>query len=366
MPVSAPGAKASGNGRFLLGLFGLLALLGAGASVMHGRGSLAPPVAPSPSPAPAAAPHTPDDRLPNRSKFAGSAACADCHKKKHARWSPSWHARALAEARRGAVVGSFGGVRFKGDSSEAWMTHSGERFFMRTRDREGRLGDYRVDWVIGGKRMQDPLTVLPDGRWQVLPVYFHVTSGRLGRLQRGQAGDRRAGPSLLLDQLPPDGQPRVPGLPHDGPGRALRPGKPPLVHGLRGRGRGLRELPRPRRSPRRDHGQARHRPSPQSRGRGGARHLRPVPRAAEPALPHPGRGPSLPARRQLRRKVPGFRRDGRAPALAGLLPGRPPQELQLRVPGPPAVRLLPQGRRHLPELPHGASRGARPRRPEAG
>jgi len=29
--------------------------------------------------------------------------------------------------------------------------------------------------VIGGKRMQDPVTLMPDGRWQVLPVYFHVT-----------------------------------------------------------------------------------------------------------------------------------------------------------------------------------------------
>ena len=28
--------------------------------------------------------------------------------------------------------------------------------------------------MIGGKRMQDAVTVFPDGRWQVLPIYFHV------------------------------------------------------------------------------------------------------------------------------------------------------------------------------------------------
>ncbi len=55
------------------------------------------------------------------------------------------------------------------------MTHPGPEFVVRTRDEAGRLGDHRVDWVIGAKRMQDPLTVLPDGRWQVLPVYYHVT-----------------------------------------------------------------------------------------------------------------------------------------------------------------------------------------------
>src|SRR5947208_45462 len=39
----------------------------------------------------------------------------------------------------------------------------------------GALADFPVDWVIGGKRMQDDVTVFPDGRWQVLPVYFHTT-----------------------------------------------------------------------------------------------------------------------------------------------------------------------------------------------
>ena len=58
------------------------------------------------------------------------------------------------------------------------MSRRGGQFLTRTRDREGRLGDFRVEWVLGGKRMQDPLTVLPDGRWQVLPVYFHVTGGQ--------------------------------------------------------------------------------------------------------------------------------------------------------------------------------------------
>jgi HEAT repeats/Tetratricopeptide repeat/Cytochrome c554 and c-prime len=118
-----------------------------------------------------------EDSLPPRSKFAGAAACADCHSKNHARWSRGWHARALAKAGPGAVVGDFGGVHFAGASSEAWMTRKGDAFSMRTRDREGRLADHVVEWVIGGKRMQDPITLLADGRWQVLPVYFHVTGG---------------------------------------------------------------------------------------------------------------------------------------------------------------------------------------------
>lgn len=116
-----------------------------------------------------------DDWLPAPTAYAGPQRCAECHAKKYERWSRSWHARALAEAGPGAVVGKWGGVHFRGESSEAWMKRVGSRYVVRTRDREGQLGDHVVSWVLGGKRMQDPLTILPDGRWQVLPVYYHVT-----------------------------------------------------------------------------------------------------------------------------------------------------------------------------------------------
>ncbi|HWU89654.1 MAG TPA: multiheme c-type cytochrome, partial [Kofleriaceae bacterium] len=121
--------------------------------------------------APVAAP--PAARPPN--PFVGSARCADCHEKEHARWKQSWHARALSPGKRPFVVGDFKDAHFTGASSEAWMKRGGERYVMRARDVGGAFADFPVDWVIGGKRMQDDVTVFPDGRWQVLPIYFHVT-----------------------------------------------------------------------------------------------------------------------------------------------------------------------------------------------
>src|SRR6185503_9587672 len=168
--MSAPGPTPRARLRLAIGL-AILAAVGTGVTLWHARRAARPRVVVLASPTPASEPAAGDGSLPSRSRFAGSSACGDCHEKKRARWSGSWHARALAKARPDAVVGRFAGVHFKGDSSEAWMSRSRERSFMRTRDREGRLQDYAVDWVIGGKRMQDPLTVLPDGRWQVLPVY---------------------------------------------------------------------------------------------------------------------------------------------------------------------------------------------------
>lgn len=107
--------------------------------------------------------------------YVGSKRCKDCHEKEFAAWQKSWHARALAPGDRKHVVGDFANAHFAGTSSEAWMTRSGPRSVMRTRGATGELGEFGVDWVIGGKRMQDDITVLPDGRWQVLPIYFHVT-----------------------------------------------------------------------------------------------------------------------------------------------------------------------------------------------
>ena len=115
--------------------------------------------------------------LPPRDAYIGSAACRDCHAKKYEHWSHDWHSRALSRATAATVVGNFNAAHFGGASSEAWMDRRGDAYVMRTRDRDGRLADYDVSWVIGGKRMQDDVTVFDDGRWQVLPVYFHVTGG---------------------------------------------------------------------------------------------------------------------------------------------------------------------------------------------
>ncbi|HKR66041.1 MAG TPA: ammonia-forming cytochrome c nitrite reductase subunit c552 [Thermoanaerobaculia bacterium] len=113
----------------------------------------------------------------SRDAYIGSAACKDCHEKNYIAWTHDWHARALSKATPRDMVARFDNAHFRGDSTEAWMERRGDRYLMRTRDKDGNLGDYDVAWVIGGKRMQDTVTVFDDGRWQVLPVYFHVTGG---------------------------------------------------------------------------------------------------------------------------------------------------------------------------------------------
>ncbi|HEV7557608.1 MAG TPA: ammonia-forming cytochrome c nitrite reductase subunit c552 [Kofleriaceae bacterium] len=112
----------------------------------------------------------------NTGIYVGSSKCGDCHDKELQGWKASWHSRALSPAKRDYVVGNFANAHFTGASSEAWMTKAKDGAYeMRTHGPDGGFADFKVDWVIGGKRMQDNVTVFPDGRWQVLPVYFHVT-----------------------------------------------------------------------------------------------------------------------------------------------------------------------------------------------
>ena len=74
----------------------------------------------------------------------------------------------------------------------------------------GRLGDRRQAHAGRGHRV-------PRGRWQVLPVYFHVTANELGRLHRDEARRAHSRASVLVDKRAADGEPRVPRLPHDEP-----------------------------------------------------------------------------------------------------------------------------------------------------
>lgn len=122
------------------------------------------PASPSSSPHSAGAPG-----------FVGSNRCRACHPSEFEHWTHDWHSRALSPATASFVVGRFDGQHFKGSSSEAWMSRVAAGFQMRTAGASGQLADFPVQWVIGGKHMQDAVTVMRDGAWQVLPVYFHVT-----------------------------------------------------------------------------------------------------------------------------------------------------------------------------------------------
>ena len=136
----------------------------------------------------------PIDESPKRLRFAGSESCRDCHPAQYDEWKRDWHHQALSVPNAKTVKGRFDGAHFKGRSTEATMLTRGSEYLMRTNDRGGVAHEYPVQWLVGGKRMQDALTEIEDGRWQVLPVYFHVT-GRGEWVDYNEAKQGAVGPT---------------------------------------------------------------------------------------------------------------------------------------------------------------------------
>lgn len=158
----------------VIGLIVIVAAAGTIAFVGHKpKPAAVEPPKPPPAPASITMPAWRDKRQPPK-QYVGAKECGQCHDDEVAGWQKSWHSRALSPATDKFVVGNFANAHFKGSSTEATMTKAGGVRTMTTNGPDGQPHPYPVSWVIGAKRMQDSVTVFPDGRWQVLPVYFHL------------------------------------------------------------------------------------------------------------------------------------------------------------------------------------------------
>jgi len=113
---------------------------------------------------------------PPANGFVGSARCGQCHKLQHERWQADWHRRALAPATSASVIAAFApGTSHGQGASLVEMSRDASGFSMTAAGRDGTRRSWPAAWAIGGRRMQDFLTPFPDGRLQVLPVYWHAT-----------------------------------------------------------------------------------------------------------------------------------------------------------------------------------------------
>jgi len=113
---------------------------------------------PQPSAEPVAAIGSPAGR------FVGSEACRSCHAAEFAAWAASGHTQALRPFRPGSslrVAGSESGAfRLAADG-----TASGP-------GTDGKTVTGKVEYLVGGRRREDLLVRLPDGRLQVFPVSY--------------------------------------------------------------------------------------------------------------------------------------------------------------------------------------------------
>ncbi|HYA81266.1 MAG TPA: multiheme c-type cytochrome [Methylocystis sp.] len=126
--------------------------------LVEGRSETAP--APSVSP-------PPHDQA---ATFAGSGACAECHKAEHEAWLSSHHALAMQKADSSSVLGRFDGAAFEKDGVKSRFKKEGDRFVVQTEGPTGETNDFEIKYAFGVFPLQQYLLELPGGRLQAFGV----------------------------------------------------------------------------------------------------------------------------------------------------------------------------------------------------
>ena len=147
-------------------LFAAAAMLAASTWLAAGRAPEVAQTAATATPAPSA-------------DYLGSAACESCHVEAYTRWKTSLHIQMTRPVAEATILGDF--------SRDAKLTAHGRSYQFGTRDKQpfvtvrasGRTAEtHQVDYTLGSKRFQGYLSMLPDGRMYVLPVFWHVEAKR--------------------------------------------------------------------------------------------------------------------------------------------------------------------------------------------
>lgn len=125
--------------------------------------------------------------------YLGEASCKECHQEEHALWSKTAHARAMTPATPEFVRGDFASDTVHVyDGQRYVMSRRGETFYIRAPGPDGVERDWPVVYTLGARQHETYLTRFPDGRVQILPVYWDLIENRWydaaeGTLEFGRA-----------------------------------------------------------------------------------------------------------------------------------------------------------------------------------
>jgi predicted CXXCH cytochrome family protein len=131
----------------------------------------------------APSPHVPSPQAQapetSASDYVSSSACARCHEAAHTQWKNSLHIQMTRPVAEAKIAGDFrDGTKFAAhDRAYAFGTRDGKPYVSVSFG--GRVPEtFTVDYTLGAKRYQGYLSMLPEGRIYVLPVFWHVESKR--------------------------------------------------------------------------------------------------------------------------------------------------------------------------------------------
>jgi predicted CXXCH cytochrome family protein len=104
-------------------------------------------------------------------RYAGSAACRDCHSRIYESWKSTGMSKMLRPYDAADIIGDFSGQHMVSGSARA-ISDSGRHFIEIREGESNRWNRYPVDYVIGSKWQQAYATRLPDSRFLVFPIQY--------------------------------------------------------------------------------------------------------------------------------------------------------------------------------------------------
>jgi len=110
--------------------------------------------------------------------YVGRQVCVDCHLEEYRLWAGSDHDLSMDHATPETVLGDFDDRQFTHFDLTSEMFRRGDKFFVRTEDRDGRMETFEVKYVFGVRPLQQYLVEFPDGRVQCLPFAWDTVARR--------------------------------------------------------------------------------------------------------------------------------------------------------------------------------------------
>jgi predicted CXXCH cytochrome family protein len=104
-------------------------------------------------------------------RYAGAAACRECHAQAFDRWQSTGMAKMLRPYRAADIIGDFSGGQTVSGTARA-VTDAGRHYIEIRAGADKPWQRYPVDYVIGSKWQQAYATTLPDGRFLVFPIQY--------------------------------------------------------------------------------------------------------------------------------------------------------------------------------------------------
>ena len=100
----------------------------------------------------------------------GAEQCRGCHEETYAAWQGSHHDLAMQRADSASVLADFDNRAFSYAGVTSRFFRRGEEYWVNTDGPDGKMRDFRIEFVFGVEPLQQYLLALPGGRLQALGI----------------------------------------------------------------------------------------------------------------------------------------------------------------------------------------------------